>query len=260
MDTERFNSAIALRDAGRVEEALQELASLVESTGDPEEKASLVLNEATCLTILGRYAEARDRQREAIQISPAVEILASADFGEAGIRALEGKGAEALDKFNRFLREYATLLARPEHRDLYYQTQMSRGALLVGPGRFQEARALLEECLSFPLAARDRGFVLYNLGACYTNLGQRDAAKAVLLEALQMGLQRSDAVSAHYYLGTIYSAERAYAKALIEFEWCLAHVEEGQVPRKHICGWLASTARTLGMKEDAQRYESLAKG
>jgi tetratricopeptide (TPR) repeat protein len=102
--------------------------------------------------------------------------------------------------------------------------------------------------------------VLYNLGVCYENLGERERGKQTLREALQKGLQGSDAVSSHYYLGTIYSAEKAYAKALMEFEWCLAHMEEGQIPKRHICGWLASTARTLGMREDADRYEKLAKG
>jgi len=140
MDTERFERAIALRDAGKVEEALQTLTALADSTPDPRERASIILNTATCLTIMRRFDEARDWQREAVKVSPTVEIRASAEFGEAGITALEGNDAQAL----------------------------------------------------------------------------------------------------------------------IEFESCLADAEKGQIPKKHICGWLAVTARSLGMKEDAERYDRLA--
>jgi tetratricopeptide (TPR) repeat protein len=114
--------------------------------------------------------------------------------------------------------------------------------------------------LRFQLSGDDEQHLLYNLGVCYENLGERERGKEALLGALKKGLKGSDAVSAHYYLGTIYSDERAYAKALMEYEWCLAHVEEGQIPKKHICEWLAGTARTLGMTEDAERYERLASG
>jgi tetratricopeptide (TPR) repeat protein len=259
MDTERFEQAIALRDAGQVEQALEDFASLVISTTDLQEKASLVLNEATCLTIMRRFDEARERQEEALRISPTVEIRASADFGTAAIDALEGRDAEALARFDKLLHDYGQLLSAPGHRDVYYETQMRRGSLLVGAGRFREARAVLEECLTFPLGESDERFVLFNIGACYTNLRERELAKKFLQQALERGLQCSDAVSAHYYLGTIYSGERAYAKALMEFEWCLAHVEEGQIPKKHVCEWLARTARSLGMKGEAERYDKLGK-
>lgn len=46
----------------------------------------------------------------------------------------------------------------------------------------------------------------------------------------------------------------------MEFEWCLAHVEEGQIPKQHIFRWLAGTLRALGKNQDAERYEKLAKG
>jgi tetratricopeptide (TPR) repeat protein len=258
MDTQRFEHAITLRDAGRLDEAIRELTLLAQATTDPQEKASLVLNESTCLAIMGRFDEARDRLREAIRISPTTEVRARADFTEAVLSRQEGRRAEALTKLDNLLKDYSQLLCTPDHRDLYYEIQRRRGSLLAGVARFREARVVLEECSSFPLDARDEQYVLYNLGACYVNMGENERGKQTLLEALEKGLQGSDAVSSHYYLGTIYSAEKAYAKALMEFEWCLAHVEEGQIPKKHICEWLASTARTLGMKEEAERYDELA--
>ena len=259
MDQVRFDHAMALRDAGQVERALEELSYLVDSTPDPQERASLVLNQATCLTIMRRFDEARERQKEAIRISQRVEIRASADFGTASICALEGRDAEALARFEALLRDFGQALVRPENLDVYYETQMRRGSLLLGAGRFREARKVLEECLTFPLGERDESFVLYNLGACYANLRERDLGKETLQKALERGLQGPDSVSAHYYLGTIYSAEGAHAKALAEFEWCLAHEAEGQIARKHIYEWLSGTAGRLGMNREAEHYQALGK-
>src|SRR5215472_2760128 len=65
MDTERFQRAMALRDSGQVQGALRELCSLSEATADPEEKASLLLNESRCLIQLGNLEGARERFEEA---------------------------------------------------------------------------------------------------------------------------------------------------------------------------------------------------
>ncbi|MBZ5546004.1 MAG: hypothetical protein LAO07_20440, partial [Acidobacteriia bacterium] len=75
MDTQRFEHAIALRDAGRVEEALRELASLTEVCTDPEERASLLLNEARCYRSLGRLAEAKERLSRARRIASRTHLL-----------------------------------------------------------------------------------------------------------------------------------------------------------------------------------------
>jgi tetratricopeptide (TPR) repeat protein len=259
MDMERFQQAIALRDGGRVEEALRELAALTDSTPDPEEKASILGNQCTCLTILGRYEEARQRLALARRVAPRTQMHLYLDFAEAYLLSQEGKWDKSLESLERLQRGYSALFQTPEHRGLYEQVQILRGGVLRVLTRFREARTVLEECLRYCLSEGDERYVIYNLGVCYQNLGERALSKQSLVTALRKGLQGHDAVSAHYCLGTIYSAEKAYAKALLEFEWCLAHVEEGQIPEAHICEWLASTARTLGMEEDAERYARLVK-
>ena len=258
MDTEAFNHAIALRDAGKVEEAIEQLTLLARSTPDPQEKASLLLNEATCLAILGRYEEARERDREAVRISPTPEIRASADFDEAAFYLDHDQCGKALRLFDRLMKRYKAVLALPGLHDLNERIQVFRGLALVSLSRFREARTVLEECLRFDLTADDERAVLSRLGTCYKNVGDNDRAKRALLEALDKGVHGPEAVYAHYHLGTIYFAEKAYAKALMELEWCLAHVEEGKIPKKHICEWLRSTTSRLGMKEEAQRYDKLA--
>jgi tetratricopeptide (TPR) repeat protein len=251
---------MALRDAGKVEEALGELAALGESTSDPEEKAALLGNESTCLVILGRHAEAKEKLALARKIAPETQSRLYLDFAEAGLYLDEGRCDEALEILDNLRRHYNEILSSAGHRDLNERIRVYRATALVALARFGEARRVLEECLRFQLSADDQQHVLYNLGVCCVRLGERERGKRALLEALEKGLHGRNAVSAHYYLGTIYFEEGAYAKALMELEWCLAHVEQGQVPKKHVCEWLASAARALGMKEDAERYDRLAKG
>lgn len=260
MDTDRLANAVAMRDSGRVKEALREFAALTESVSDPEEKASLLLNEVRCYRLLGQPAEAKRRLSCARRIAPQTQGLLYLQEEEAILLWHEGDRDKALEILDRLYADYRQLLLTPEHRDLYERVQTSRGMLLTELTRYGEARQLLEECLSFDSQLIDKLGVLRDLGLCFVQLGQAERAKGRFQEVLQNGAQGAYAADAHYYLGTIYSAEKAYAKALMEFEWCLAHVEEGQIPKQHICQWLASTARTLGMREDAERYERLAKG
>jgi len=260
MDTEAFNRAIALRDAGKVKEALREFVALAEATVDLEEKAALLGNQCTCLTILGLYQEARKQLTLALSIAPKTQCLLYHQYVDAALSGHEGQWSRTLQLVERLLEEYGELLLQPEHRRLYQDVQVLRGATLVAHSRFREARTVLEECLRLNLNAQDEREVLSSLGTCYINLGEKGRAKEMLLKALEKGLGGGNAVSAHYHLGTIYFAETAYAKAWMEFEWCLAHVKEGLVSSEHLCGWLAATANNLGMKEEADRYRKLAEG
>ena len=250
MDSERFDQAIRLRDAGRAEDALREFVELEEHTSDPEGKASMLGNQASCLAILGRHQEAMQKLILARRIAPKTQIHLYLDFQEAGLLQQTGEFEKALKILDDLQRYYKGVLTAPEHEDLNVRTQIFRGVSLVALRRYREARAALEGCLNFHLGAKDERHVLFNLGVCYNSLGERDLAKETLQGVLQKGLQGANAVSAHYFLGTIYFSEKAYAKALMELEWCLAHVEEGRIPKKHICDWLVSLGKTLGLKDN----------
>ncbi len=258
MDIERFEHALALRDSGKAEEAVRELRKLVESTPDPDERASLVLNQSTCLSILGRFREAREQSDRARQISRNPDVWARADFGEACISSSEGKCDEAIRKFDCLLDKYRRILHTPENEDLYRETQIRRGLLLAGVGRFREARTVLEESLVFVDSTGDRDDLLCNLGRCYFELGYRDRAEETFLGLLKTGPSSAHVVWAHFFLGVIYSREGAHPKALLEFEWCLARAEEGQIPKANLFLWLAAASRNLGFEDDAKSYEKLA--
>jgi tetratricopeptide (TPR) repeat protein len=260
MDIQRFNHAMTLRDAGKTKEALQELVELEQLTPDMEERATILGNQINCLSILGRRDEAVQVLVLARRIAPKTQIHLYLDLQEAGLLLHAGEPGKALKILDDLERHYKAILAAPEHENLNMRTHICRGAVLEALGRYREACLAFEDSLRLHLSADDEQRVLYNLGLCCRTLGEEHRAKQALQGAIENGLQGNNAVSAHYLLGTIYSAEKAYAKALLEFEWCLAHVEEGRIPKKHICEWLVSTTKTLGMKEPAGKYERLAKG
>ena len=259
MNTQRFEHAIALRDSGRVEEALRELTELAASAADAEEKATLLMNVSTCLMNLDRLKEAREHLSHARRIAPRTQGLLYLDFQEAALWSREDRWDKTLKILDRLKRDHGELLLAAEHRELYEQIQYFRGTALVALSRYREARAVLEECNSFHLDVSDELQALYELGACYAHLKENERAKEALEEALRRGLQGPGAVYAHYYLGKIHFSEAAYAKAMKEFEFCLSQADHGQIPKGHIYTWLAATARNLGMGRDAERYESLAK-
>jgi tetratricopeptide (TPR) repeat protein len=124
MDTERFEHAIALRDAGRVAEALQVLVALTETTSDPEEKASLLGNQTTCLLILGRYQDARKRLASARRIAPKTQAHLYLDFEDANLSSHEGSWDKALHILERLQRNYGQLLLTAEHHELYEQVRI----------------------------------------------------------------------------------------------------------------------------------------
>jgi len=259
MDQERFNRAIALQDSGKVEEALQEFHAMAEETADQDEKAVLLLSQATCCAIMNAPKQAREYVRHAIRLSRRPEIRARADFTEAALQCIECRFEDSLRALDRLIVDYGDLLRTPDHRDLYEEIQIRRAILFVEFGRHREARPILEEALTFQEAQVDRGQIHYNLGVCLFNLGDKMAAKENFLEVLRDREEDYYTISARYYLGVIYSQEGAYAKALREFERVEAHAAEANIDKEKIYGWLARVSRLLRLDDDAERYEKLAK-
>ncbi len=259
MDTQRFEHAIALRDSGRVEEALAELTALIRVTRDPEEKASLFLNQARCYRLLERSSEGKQSLTSARRMAPKTQALLYIEFEDAVIRWHEGRQEESLKVLNRIQESYRQLLMSPEHRELYEQIVSSRGMLLTELRRHREAAKLLEESCSFDSRVIEKEAVLRDLGLCYLELGDRERAKGIFEECLREKEQGVYATAAHYYLGTIYFEQAAFAKAQLEFEACLPGCETARIPADHIYAYLARTARHLGLKDEAERYNKLAK-
>ncbi|MFH0764832.1 MAG: tetratricopeptide repeat protein [Calditrichota bacterium] len=81
-----FQRAIALREAGRIEEARSEFARLLKDAAFQEEFPKIELEEARCLRALGDTATARKRLEELIEAEKRGEIAAAAQY-ELGLLA-----------------------------------------------------------------------------------------------------------------------------------------------------------------------------
>lgn len=260
MDLRALEKAVALRDSGRVQEAIRKFDELARSTEDLKEKASLLVNQARCYRLLKQFAEARRQLSFARRVAPETQLLAYVEFEEAVLHWHEGERSEALDVLDNLVSDERQLLMQTEHRELYEQVQSSRGMMLTELSRYGEATPLLEESRAFDSRVVEKEAVLRDLGLCYLESGDHRRAKAIFEECLRERSQGASATMAHYYLGTIFFEESAFAKAQLEFEACLPGTEEARIPTGHIYAYLARTARHLGMKREAERYQKLAKG
>ena len=233
---------------------------LAGGTSDSETKATLLLNEARCCRLLGEIRKARECLSLARKIAPQTEGLLYFWEEDAILHWHEGDRKTALGIFDRLQADYGQLLRTQQHSALDARIQGSRGMLLAELGRYSEAAPLLERAMASESAEIDKDGILHDLGLCYLQLGRRAVAKETLERLLREGVRADLMPSTRLYLGDVYFHEGAYAKAMREFEWCLAHAGEHKIPTPYLYRWLAVTAGAMGMKEDAERYDKLAAG
>jgi len=88
-DWDRYDHAIALREAGRHQEALVELRSLASTSEDPEENAVVQMAIARCLRACGKLGEARRALRDAY---PSLSTQSSAYLRVKFVEALIEEG------------------------------------------------------------------------------------------------------------------------------------------------------------------------
>jgi tetratricopeptide (TPR) repeat protein len=129
LDEERFIRAVALRDAGKEEDALREFESLGSQASDEREKSNLLANKANCLWRMRRLTEARQRWSEATitETTPVTELL------DAWLCLSEGKDEEAVQKLTLFVRNHVDL-KQSACKGLYADAQDELGKLLFGLG------------------------------------------------------------------------------------------------------------------------------
>jgi len=257
MDTERFERAVSLRDAGDPREAARQFHILANDAADSVERAMILLNESTCLCQMGNTAAARKCWLEASSLVPKEsEFRPSIEDQEAFILVTEDRTQEALEILDRIVAKYGNLLARNDKRHLYERIQINRGSHLVYLGRFSDARPLLEEALSFDEAIKGARFY-YDLGLMYFNLNKFPQSKGHFETALKMGLRDGWGGQAHYYLGVIYAREGALARAKNELELSLQEAGTSKLSKQDIYARLAAVCTALGLHEQAQTYRQL---
>lgn len=257
MDEKRLEEAMALVNSGNVEKAIAEFHALAERAEDPDEKFAAALKEASCLNSLCRFREARAAVERARQVIRYEEAKPYADNEEGFACWGEHRYEHALRMYNEVLSAFPRILKVSEHRDLYELAQTQRGIVLATLGRAEEALPLLEEALTYTISDEKRGDIFYNLGYCFQIMNQPEKAKGAFEQALRLCTDPIGVLGSRYNLATIYAKEGALGKALQEFEWCEAHLADGDLPPNYVYGWLFKVLQAAGRDSEAEKYRKL---
>jgi len=237
-----------LRDQGKEEDALRELEALANVTPDPDDKASLELNQITCLRRLGRLQEARQR------LGAAMRTLTNppyADFIDACLSVSEGQIEEALQKLRAFLQNHIGMrLIDPE---LYSDAQERLGLLLYQMRRFPDAIGPLEQALTLTKDDAIRRRLCYYIGSSNFECGDFQAAEPRFAESLLLDRRDPLWAQAQYYLGHIYFKKGAYFKAQRAFGLCECFMDDSDTRLKEeVLSWLAATRHKLSEHSESR--------
>ena len=111
--------------------------------------------------------------------------------------------------------------------------QLQNAIKLAQAGKFSEAKSLLEELLK---DSPDNTEILYNLGMCYTELGNPDRA----IETLKKGLNNATGLAnLNVALGFAYSKKDMVDEAINQFEEALKIEPENSYALRNLGGLLA---------------------
>jgi tetratricopeptide (TPR) repeat protein len=272
VDEERFLKACRMRDEGRFLEAYQEFVTIATTTQDQIERGGILMNAAIALSASGQYEEAWKQLSAARSIglgsdvsgSPAttdkdehrIRLEVELDFEEADLFWAEGKGQDALARFNRFLSKHSTTLRKPDFRNSYEAARARKAFVLADLGRWCDALPLLEEAQSF--AVLKEGIAFY-LGHCYLAAGRYERAEDKLIQALSLGLPKSLEYRAHCELGITWYNLGDYSKAKQELQKGAREADSKYLSDSEIWKWLEAVSRRMGLNDEAEEYARRAR-
>ncbi len=245
---ERITRAIALHEAGKVEDALKEFEELASMTVDAQMKSSLLGNQANCLSRLGRFKEARQRLSEAEKHWTNVYT----EFLDACLYIGEGKPEDALRELTRFLENYPDL-KKSNDQDLYSEAQERVGLLYCQLERYLDAVDPLQEALSLPGTDDLKRDLCFYLGVCHRQNGNLEAAEDKLMQSLPTDTRGPSWTRSQYQLGCVLFERGAYLEAKKAFELSAFFMDGTDLELKRsVPEWLAETRRKLGEPSNPQ--------
>lgn len=252
------NPSKALGCCGDPDEAVEALTKIdlrLSITRHKKERASLLLNRAVFCGILDRFDDARNDLHKAVLETPEdPDTRLQSDYIGAVLYDEEDNPGEALAAFSTLLSRYASRLAEPECKFIYQDIQLRRAFELSKLSKFREAISIFQACLAFDLTPQLRSGALANLGICYSQIKDRDAAKRYLVQASQSGLSEEWAPEVHFHLGLTYANLERLEDSKREFLIC-----EQLCPDPVVYAWLARICELLGQDSEAVQYARLAK-
>ncbi len=260
MDEKLRAHAQLLMEAGRIEEAIEQIERVIASTDDLAEKALATINKSSYYSAQGRLAKARAELSKAIQLAPTDPLtLLMHDFGEACLYGHEGHDAESYDKLTELFSLHPEFPKEPRLRYLYEDIQHLRGIALSRLGRVEEAIPLLKESLSFDLHSGQRSNTLCHLARCHVANQDYELAYDSFDSAIKEGLLSYWAAAAHFYLGICHFHLGRLAESKKELLLCEQVGGGPGVPLTNVYGWLSAVCAGLGEKSESEKYRRLAK-
>jgi len=257
MDPETINRAFALRKSGAMDEALRLFRGAAAGASDPNDRAGVMLHEASCLISLRRFDEAKTALQRAREATQDTWLGAYADQQEAVIYMWECRYEESLAVYDRLLATYPFIREDARFRALFESVQTERAILLSTLHFAAKALPALTDALSFNLSDPERGMVLYHLGRCFMTLKSFAKAKAAFEDLLKICQDRHCLLGARFSLGMIYAQQRIWGRALRDLRWCEQNCGDGDLPRRLLHEWLAKVLDATGSPAEAKRYRAM---
>lgn len=258
LDLHKLDEILAMAESGRIEEALAQIKEWRASCSNREESYSLLLNEIRFLIELERTEEAESALNKATEFLPEAPPDFGARLGLLRAWSLRRRGDPegALRVVKAVEKEFKRVLQASDSDDIREALQTEKGFLLVDLGRHKEALPILEKATSFQFWEAE---IAFYLGISRYMTGALQPAVESLSCALELGLSAQNANIAHSYLGLAYYHLGAYARSAQEFHACEADLENVGTNLPMIRAHLSHAYRALGMVDEAEKYESLAK-
>src|SRR5437660_745249 len=139
--------ALALVEEGNNREALHLFEEMRRQNLTSFENAVILLNEAKCLTSIGKFETARDRLHTVQQIDDSGQFRVHLEAILIQIHFAAGEFSEGISLGNAFLSVYKETLNEPEYQDIGYDIRLRVACAFVSSGRFEMAIQALKQFL-----------------------------------------------------------------------------------------------------------------
>jgi tetratricopeptide (TPR) repeat protein len=258
----RFEAVICLRDAGRIEDAIELARSLANQTTDVNEKASLLLSQVTAHCLLGNLGAAGAVLSEIKRCAPDdVEVLLNVRFAEGCYLIQKGDVNDGLASFESTLQQFGQTLRSGQFRYLYEDIQRRRAFALVSQNRWSDALPLLSEATTFAfegMEEKQRSHL--DLGICYAELGDDALAQTEFAKALEGNPDSEVAIQAQYRSAINCFRYGSYTEArqLLESILRKSLLDIPSALVKNVYEQLVNACNSLGDEKAAETYRALA--
>jgi tetratricopeptide (TPR) repeat protein len=242
---------------GQLDEAADELGSLLRDELNEKLKGVVLMNLATCYRLKGNTAAAHRALREADRLVP------NHGYERQCLDYLSAMAASDDGEHKQAIRSLTHLIAQLDDRDteqrgLLANVLIDLATLLFNDDDYATAAPLFERALSIELVPDLRQQCEYLLGSCYQHLSNDVAAEAHLLMAAKQGRNAAFRTRAHYLLGLISLYGGRFEEAKNYLEEAGHGCERGEFPCALVWSAMAMALEQLGDRLGAERYHQLA--